>query len=105
MLLLFSSAGKSKSSAIQIIQNGDEISINIGGKIEIVTNRYNDRNVISMSPQIRKRPSSSSRQRKSEISSNTNSTDHSTNKEEHYHNTSNYPYFNIHILTKVELKL
>lgn len=37
---------------IQIIQNGDEICINIGDNIEILTNRSNDRKVISLSPQM-----------------------------------------------------
>ena len=40
---------------IQIIQSGDEISINIDGRIEILTNRANDRKVISMAPQCSRR--------------------------------------------------
>jgi hypothetical protein len=36
---------------IQIIQDGDDIRINIDGNIEILTNRVNDRKVISLSPQ------------------------------------------------------
>ena len=40
---------------IQIIQNGDEICINIGGNIEILTNRHNDRKIISLSPKMNRK--------------------------------------------------
>lgn len=63
-----SAESKSKNNAgIQIIQNGDEICINIDGKIEILTNRSNDRKIISMSPQVRRRcPVDNSKQWKSD---------------------------------------
>jgi hypothetical protein len=47
-----------KNSTIQIVQDGDDIRINIDGAIEILTNRFNDKKVISLSPRIlRKIPS------------------------------------------------
>ena len=46
-----------KNSTIQIIQDGDDIRINIDGNIEIVTNRLNDRKVISLSPQCARKMS------------------------------------------------
>lgn len=55
------SSDENSHSGIQIIQNGDEISISIDGKIEILTNRSNDRKVISMSPSSNRRPSYQSR--------------------------------------------
>ena len=44
-----------QNKSIQIIQDGEEISIKIDGNIEIVTNRLTDRRVISISPQCPRR--------------------------------------------------
>lgn len=68
MIYIKSAESMSKNNAgIQIIQNGDEICINIDGKIEILTNRSNDRKIISMSPQVRRRcPVDNSNQKKSD---------------------------------------
>jgi hypothetical protein len=46
---------KSGKNTIQIIQDGDDIRINIDGKIKIVTSRNSDRRMISFSPQTQRR--------------------------------------------------
>ena len=47
-----------KNSTIQIVQDGDDIRINIDGNIEIVTNRFNDKRIISLSPRVMRKMSS-----------------------------------------------
>lgn len=48
-------------NTIQIIQDGDDIRISIDGNIEILTNRNNDRRVISLSPQCARKYSNTTR--------------------------------------------
>ena len=47
----------SSNDKIKIVQKGDEICINIGDNIEILTNITNDRKVISLSPQVNRKVS------------------------------------------------
>ena len=60
---------KKQNSSIQIVQDGDDIRINIDGNIEILTNRFNDRKVISLSPRLARKVFSPSSVTKTETSS------------------------------------
>ena len=65
--LLSSSNNAAKNSSIQIVQEGDDIRICIDGNIEILTNRFNDRKVISLSPNIVKKSLAPTNLKKSEL--------------------------------------
>ena len=61
----------SNKNKIQIVQEGDDIRISIDdGNIEILTNRLNDRKIISLSPQVSKKVlNKNNQQEKPKISS------------------------------------